>query len=809
MNQGLTAVVNIELDKAKKDVVSLQEDIKKLEQQILETRKAKLISSEDTKAVATYNKELQGLSIQLKEKRLALRDATTKVKEQTSANREASKAQQQFTQSVSTSASGLQEINSVLAKYPSSVNATSSSLEALKNRLVELRRLRFSDALNPADQRVLARSIFETTNEIRDQKTALGLLAREAKASEQATKRLGQAQQQFRNQAGASNAVALEFNRIIQDAPFGIIGVGNNIQQLAGNFSVLRASAGSTGAAISGALASIISPANLVLLGISAVTSAWTAYQLGAFGATKKNREKEASLKTLNERTREYIETLKATDIARLNSQKNIDEELFKLESLAKVINNENLSRSNRILAIDELRKLWPGYLKGLSDEEILVNGLKDAYDKITESITLRATALAVEEQIIKLIKEQLELNKKLEGDDKTFFMIQQELFKAKAQVKREQELINEGTVKGTKRLKDAQAEEQKLLKLFQDAYGFVLETEDAIKDNSSEVETLKAKYDSVYAEILNIFKSTKEQVDPVKDVGEAFDDNIFKLEFFNKTVDESKKRLEELASSYAKLQLTPLFSKSDKSDEVGLIKTEEDDDISKQIGKIQQLRSRIADLITLRDIQVDQTKIPALNEQIRTLQAELAGLTDTKIVDDAKLLTDSLSSVFRAFGNQISASLNIGNDSLKAFVSTLISNAPKIVKALQASAKAREVAANSTVASAGKEATAEGISLAAKLANSLGPVGMALLPVFISGAMALIGGAFRKIGGNVPSGGGGGSAVRSASMNTVGSSISGMGSSFNPFGDMQLRTVIRGSNIELLLERVVQEKRA
>jgi hypothetical protein len=190
-------------------------------------------------------------------------------------------------------------------------------------------------------------------------------------------------------------------------------------------------------------------------------------------------------------------------------------------------------------------------------------------------------------------------------------------------------------------------------------------------------------------------------------------------------------------------------------------------------------------------------------------LQTELAGLTDTKIVDDAKLLTDSLSSIFRAFGNQISASLNIGNDSLKAFVSTLISNAPKIVKALQASAKAREVAANSTVASASKEATAEGISLAAKLANSLGPVGMALLPVFISGAMALIGGAFRKIGGNVPSGGGGGSAVRSASMNTVGSSISGMGSAFNPFGDMQLRTVIRGSNIELLLERVVQEKRA
>src|SRR5690606_19533302 len=33
-----------------------------------------------------------------------------------------------------------------------------------------------------------------------------------------------------------SNTVAMEFNRIIQDAPFGMMGIGNNVQQLAGNF---------------------------------------------------------------------------------------------------------------------------------------------------------------------------------------------------------------------------------------------------------------------------------------------------------------------------------------------------------------------------------------------------------------------------------------------------------------------------------------------------------------------------------------------------------------------------------------------
>jgi len=137
-----------------------------------------------------------------------------------------------------------------------------------------------------------------------------------------------------------------------------------------------------------------------------------------------------------------------------------------------------------------------------------------------------------------------------------------------------------------------------------------------------------------------------------------------------------------------------------------------------------------------------------------------------------------------------------------------LLSNAPKIIKAIQASAKARETAAKMNISSAGKEAAGEGISLAAKAANALGPFGMPLLPVFISGAMALISGAFRKIGGNTPSSAGV-SAVRSAGANTTGSSITGVGQAFDMFGDLQLSTFIRGTNIELVLERVNQQRRA
>src|SRR5690606_34831257 len=49
--------------------------------------------------------------------------------------------------------------------------------------------------------------------------------------------------QGFTKSVGNANGVAMEFNRIIQDAPFGMMGIGNNLQQLAANFQTYSDSA--------------------------------------------------------------------------------------------------------------------------------------------------------------------------------------------------------------------------------------------------------------------------------------------------------------------------------------------------------------------------------------------------------------------------------------------------------------------------------------------------------------------------------------------------------------------------------------
>lgn len=114
-----------------------------------------------------------------------------------------------------------------------------------------------------------------------------------------------------RNGANA-NGVVLEFNRVIQDAPFGLIGIGNNIQQLAGNFSVLKSQSGSTAAALKASFGSLLTSTNLVLLGISAVTAAFTAYQLGAFDAKRGTDDLKEAQDALNKSLKETDQIAKA-----------------------------------------------------------------------------------------------------------------------------------------------------------------------------------------------------------------------------------------------------------------------------------------------------------------------------------------------------------------------------------------------------------------------------------------------------------------------------------------------------------------
>lgn len=197
-----------------------------------------------------------------------------------------------------------------------------------------------------------------------------------------------------------SNTVALEFNRIIQDAPFGMMGVGNNIQQLAANFSNLSKNAGGTVPALKAAFSSMVTGPNLALLAISALTAGITAYNMGAFDFISANKEKKKSLEDLQKELDEYRATLSTVQQQSIVGAQNAQQELATLDALAAQARNTALSNEQRNDAVEELQKKYPSYLGNLTDEQIKTGDVSEEMSKLRKNLIETAKAYAMIDKV-------------------------------------------------------------------------------------------------------------------------------------------------------------------------------------------------------------------------------------------------------------------------------------------------------------------------------------------------------------------------------------------------------------------------
>jgi hypothetical protein len=302
------------------------------------------------------------------------------------------------------------------------------------------------------------------------------------------------------------NSVGTDFARIIQDAPFGIIGVGNNIQQLAGSFQQLKNSTGSTGSAVKAALASILSPANAVVLGISILTTALTVLQMQGFFKT------EEAAKSLAEQLDKYKDTLGETTQAQLEGAASADKEIIKIQSLRAVIENETVSREKRLAAVEKLRGEAPTIFKNLSDEQILAGKVGDSYNRLTQILVARATASSGINKIVALADEErliLEKNAEILQQISAF---EQKAAKFRAQGQQELVLINENQIRYLKqqnpeiqRLADIEAERVKLTALVNQNLIASVDYNDKSANSASKVNAESQKLLRTFEEIQKI----------------------------------------------------------------------------------------------------------------------------------------------------------------------------------------------------------------------------------------------------------------------------------------------------------------
>jgi hypothetical protein len=204
------------------------------------------------------------------------------------------------------------------------------------------------------------------------------------------------------NQAG----FALQnLGRVAQDAPFGFIGIQNNIQPLLESFQRLKAESGSTGGAIKALGASLVGGGGL-LLAVSLVTSALT--------VLAQNPEKVAgALNYLSGAVDDATVTQKAYNAALIENVADANTEITTIQSLIKVAQDENLSRNARLEALKKVKAEYPEQLEFLNLENINSIKAAKAIDILTNSLIRKAKIQAAEKLIGEAFVKQLEATTK------------------------------------------------------------------------------------------------------------------------------------------------------------------------------------------------------------------------------------------------------------------------------------------------------------------------------------------------------------------------------------------------------------
>ena len=209
-------------------------------------------------------------------------------------------------------------------------------------------------------------------------------------------KKTGDALKSSLNAGSNQAAQSLQnLSRIAQDAPFGFIGIANNINPLVESFGRLKAESGSTGGAIKALLSGLSGPAGLGLA-FGAVTAAITFAQIGfsAWNRTAKQTKETAD------------ETAKA--LTTITSE--LGKEASQVTSFIAVLNNETESRERKVAALKELKQINPQIFGDLDIEKGKVTGLTEAYNTYIASLRNTITAKLLQGRLEKELTKLIEL---------------------------------------------------------------------------------------------------------------------------------------------------------------------------------------------------------------------------------------------------------------------------------------------------------------------------------------------------------------------------------------------------------------
>ena len=269
-------------------------------------------------------------------------------------------------------------ISEMEVKVSADVKGMQTGLQKAQTELVKLENL-LSKASNPKSVQILESSI--------------GKLKSKIEVLNASTNNLVGTQSKFVQGSNQASNALLNLGRVAQDAPFGFIGISNNINPLLESFQRLKVETGSTKGALAALSSSLMGGAGLGLA-VSVATGLLTVLaQKGFFSAGKAAED----AKTKSDDYKKSIDAI----------FESTSKELVNVQSLIAVLNSETATRKRKLDVLNELKSIQPEIFNGLKLEGDAVVGLDMAYKNYLTNLKA-VIAVKIKQQQLEKVTEEI-----------------------------------------------------------------------------------------------------------------------------------------------------------------------------------------------------------------------------------------------------------------------------------------------------------------------------------------------------------------------------------------------------------------
>ena len=221
---------------------------------------------------------------------------------------------------------------------------------------------------------------------------ALDIIARKKKELAQITKATGTALDRTSSQTNRATQSMTDLSRIVQDAPYGFIGIANNINPLIESFGRLKASTGSTGGAMKALGATLAGPAGIGLA-IAVASSLLVKFSDDLFGSGK----------AANKAKDEMAEFKKSLDNAKAGALSTG----LQLQSFVDIAKNGNLPLEQRNEALRKANDILGNYGKTLTLANVATETATRLVQDYTNGLIAQALAGQYADRIASLLVKQ------------------------------------------------------------------------------------------------------------------------------------------------------------------------------------------------------------------------------------------------------------------------------------------------------------------------------------------------------------------------------------------------------------------